>query len=82
MVSKEQIMALQNLHGYWKYSDVVVPFRIEPLELPQVAKAFVPRSSPPEVPRVTVQQPTLPVEKTKGSPEITTEVGDEFDLEF
>ena len=28
VVSKEEIMALPNLHGYWKYSDVVVPFRM------------------------------------------------------
>ena len=43
VVSKEQIMALPNLHGYWKYGDAVVPFRIEPEERPKVAHAFIPR---------------------------------------
>jgi Type IV secretion-system coupling protein DNA-binding domain len=45
VVSKEQIMALPNLHGYWKYSDAVVPFRIEPLDLPRVAPSFVRRTA-------------------------------------
>ena len=43
VVSKEQIMALPNLHGYWKYSDVVVPFRIKPVDRPMVAPAFIRR---------------------------------------
>ncbi|HYX29263.1 MAG TPA: type IV secretion system DNA-binding domain-containing protein [Pyrinomonadaceae bacterium] len=40
VVSKEQVMALPNLHGYWKYSDVVVPFRIKPVDRPTIAPAF------------------------------------------
>src|ERR1043165_2118494 len=36
VVSKEQIMALPNLHGYWKYADSVVPFRIEPKDRPRI----------------------------------------------
>src|SRR5437773_11074766 len=44
VVSKEQIMALRNLHGYWKYSDAVVPFRIQPVQREQVAHAFVRRT--------------------------------------
>lgn len=44
VVSKEEIMALPNLNGYWKYSDEVVPFRIKPVERPSVAPAFIPRS--------------------------------------
>jgi len=43
VVSKEQIMALPNLHFYWKYGDAVVPFRIVPIERPKRAHAFVPR---------------------------------------
>src|SRR5207237_1073954 len=43
VVSKEQIMALPNLHGYWKYGDAVVPFRIEPENRPKDAHAFIPR---------------------------------------
>src|SRR5262249_30295298 len=44
VVSKEQIMALRNLHGYWKYSDAVVPFRIQPVKREQVAHAFIRRT--------------------------------------
>src|SRR5216683_1909406 len=44
VVSKEQIMALRNLHGYWKYSDAVVPFRIQPVQGEQVAHAFIRRT--------------------------------------
>jgi hypothetical protein len=44
VVSKEQIMALPNLHGYWKYSDIAVPFRIQPVQREQVADAFVRRT--------------------------------------
>lgn len=44
VVSKEQIMGLRNLHGYWKYSDAVVPFRIQPAKREQVAHAFVRRN--------------------------------------
>src|SRR5205814_3594336 len=66
VVSKEQIMALRNFHGYWKYSDAVVPFRIQPVEREQVAHAFVRRSvrsvveepvEPPPTP-VATQSPT------------------------
>src|SRR6185503_11834259 len=41
VVSKEQIMALPNLHFYWKYGDAVVPFRIEPVKRPKRAPAFL-----------------------------------------
>src|SRR5713226_7290804 len=51
VVSKEQIMALPNLHGYWKYSDAVVPFRIEPIDRPQIAPSFIPRERKPVVQR-------------------------------
>jgi len=55
VVTKEQIMALPNLHGYWKYGDAIVPFRIEPQERPLRARAFVPRQprqlSSPELPK-------------------------------
>src|SRR5205814_7668871 len=49
VVSKEQIMALPNLHGYWKYADSVVPFRIEPRDRPTVAPAFIQRPLKPVV---------------------------------
>ena len=47
VVSREQIMALPNLHGYWKYGDAIVPFRIEPQHRPQRVRAYVPRLSRP-----------------------------------
>src|SRR5438045_9565968 len=56
VVSKEQIMGLRNLHGYWKYSDAVVPFRIQPVKREQVAHAFVRRNV-----RSVVEQPIEPV---------------------
>src|SRR5262249_10851289 len=52
VVSKEQIMALRNLHGYWKYSDAVVPFRIQPVQREPIARDFVPR-----IVRSVVEQP-------------------------
>ena len=55
MVTKEQIMALPNLHGYWKYGDAIVPFRIEPQDRALRARAFIPRQprqlSQPELPK-------------------------------
>lgn len=55
VVSKEQIMGLENLNGYWKYGDAIVAFRIEPQDRPQRAHAFVARKSrsvrPPESPK-------------------------------
>jgi hypothetical protein len=49
VVSKEQIMALPNLHGYWKYADSVVPFRIEPKDRPTVTEPFIPRPQKPVI---------------------------------
>ncbi|MDQ3258984.1 MAG: type IV secretion system DNA-binding domain-containing protein, partial [Acidobacteriota bacterium] len=46
VISKEQVMALPNLHGYWKYADAVVPFRIEPQALRRVAESFIARTAP------------------------------------
>jgi type IV secretory pathway TraG/TraD family ATPase VirD4 len=54
VISKEQVMALPNLNGYWKYGDVVVPFRIEPIDRPKLAHAFLHRQSRP------LAQPELP----------------------
>jgi type IV secretory pathway TraG/TraD family ATPase VirD4 len=45
VVSKEEIMALPNLHGYWKYSDVVVPFRIKAADRQIVAPASIRRTA-------------------------------------
>src|SRR3989441_2204402 len=87
VVSKEQIMALRNLHGYWKYSDAVVPFRIQPVECEQVAHAFVRRSvrsvleQPIEPPPVSVaaeppthEQTELAISTKEITPETTEEL--------
>jgi type IV secretory pathway TraG/TraD family ATPase VirD4 len=62
VVSKEQIMALPNLRGYWKYSDSVVRFRIKPVDRPRVAPAFMPRTAEavtqPEEPAPTLVEQT------------------------
>src|SRR6266404_4602817 len=87
VVSKEQIMALRNLHGYWKYSDAVVPFRIQPVECEQVAHAFVRRSvwsvveqpiEPPPMPLAaeppTHEQTDLVISSEEIRPETTEEL--------
>jgi hypothetical protein len=43
VISKEEIMSLPDLHGYWKYADVVVPFRLPLARLRIVANGFVKR---------------------------------------
>jgi hypothetical protein len=45
VVSKEEIMSLPNLHGYWKHEDKVVPFRYEARNYRQVAHGFRPREA-------------------------------------
>ncbi len=83
-------MALRNLHGYWKYSDAVVPFRIQPVQREQVAHAFIRRTVR------SVVEPTVPTSDTPvrleepvqlelpapeiASPETTSE--DKGDLDF
>jgi hypothetical protein len=44
VISKEQIMALPDLHGYWKYGDVVVPFRLPLVRTSVVAQGYIPRA--------------------------------------
>jgi hypothetical protein len=93
--SKEQIMALKDLHGYWKYSDVVVPFRIEPLELPSIAPQFMKRFPLPPAEQMRLpERGELPTANWSGrtvysgepdrncSTEITAEPSDDLDLKF
>ena len=80
VVSKEEIMAVGNLYGYWKYGSVVVMFRIEPLLLRSIAKSFVERQSPPAVSQTLPV--TLPHENGKERPEIATEEPDDLDITF
>jgi len=88
VVSKEQIMALRNLHGYWKYSDAVVPFRIQPVQREQVARAFVARTvrsvvdQPIELPPAPVPAELPPHEQPEiaiPSEEIKSDTCEELD---
>ena len=62
-------MALPNLHGYWKYGDAVVPFRIEPEDRPQVARAFIPRQRPALVAKEVKELPPRKLELAAKEPE-------------
>jgi hypothetical protein len=42
-ISKEEIMALPDLHGYWKYGDAVVPFRLPLAPVKIIARGYVAR---------------------------------------
>lgn len=83
VVSKEEIMSLPNLYGYWKYEHVVVPFRIEPLVLKNVAYSFIERQSPPVVLQVSEHvQTTLRRDNGKETHEIALPTRDEIDISF
>jgi len=45
VVSREEIMALPKLHGFWKYQDMVVPFRFDARNWPARAERFIPRQA-------------------------------------
>jgi Type IV secretion-system coupling protein DNA-binding domain len=45
VVSREEIMALKKLHGFWKYQDMVAPFRFDARNWPQRTARFVPRQA-------------------------------------
>jgi len=97
VVSREQIMALPNLHGYWKYADTVVPFRIEPIDRPQVAPSFIPRPPKPVIQKQLKPQALTLVASTetadangngngngnhKQTDEITSETIEDLDVGF
>ena len=46
-ISKEEIMSLPDLHGYWKYADAVVPFRLPLAPVKIVARGYIPRKMTP-----------------------------------
>jgi hypothetical protein len=46
-ISKEEIMSLPDLHGYWKYGDAVVPFRLPLAKVKIVARGYIARELPP-----------------------------------
>src|SRR5260370_41956415 len=93
VVSKEQIMALPNLHGYWKSADSVVPFRIEPIDRPTLAPSFIPRPRKPVIQKELKQQALKLVGSAstvntngngngKRATEITSEMIDGLDNDF
>src|SRR5262245_52339332 len=45
VVSMEQIANLQDLSGYWKYGELVVPFKLDFAPQEEVAEGFTPRQS-------------------------------------
>ena len=45
-ISKEEIMALPDLHGYWKYGDAVVHFRLPLAPVKVVTRGYIPRQLP------------------------------------
>jgi len=51
-ISKEEIMALPDLHGYWKYGDAVVPFRLLLAPVKLVTRGFIPRELPAREPNL------------------------------
>jgi type IV secretion system coupling TraD/TrwB family protein len=78
-VSREEIMGLPKLHGFWKYQDTVVPFRFEARDWTARNRTarFVPRkamfaevipptiiSEAPEAPEALNPQSALPTETT------------------
>ena len=44
VASKEQIMHLEDLEGYWKFSGMVVPFELKPRDWEKSHPDFIPRS--------------------------------------
>jgi len=45
VVSMEQIANLPDLSGYWKYGELVVPFKLDFAPQAEVAEGFAPRQS-------------------------------------
>jgi uncharacterized protein YcfJ len=86
-------MALPNLHGYWKYADSVVPFRIEPIDRPQVVPSFIPRPRKPVIQKEVKEKALQLVAGAsigngngngngKHTAEITSEMIDDIDIGF
>src|SRR5262245_40495200 len=48
VVSKEEIMSLADMNGYWKYHDVVIPFRLPLARVRIVAEGFMQRRTTSE----------------------------------
>ena len=81
VVSKEEIMSLPNLQGYWKYENLVVRFRIRPLIFRNPNKPFIERRVPPPM-ASAVRQMCAPSNNGKQSNEILPEDLGDLDLKF
>src|SRR5678815_5183195 len=60
-ISKEEIMALPDLHGYWKYGDAVVPFRLPLAPVKIKARGYIARelTASHGTPQLPIQQPDI-----------------------
>jgi type IV secretory pathway TraG/TraD family ATPase VirD4 len=69
VVSKEEISNLPDLAGYWKYGELVVPFRCDFIARKQMADGFVPRQSliPVPVAAKAGKQEIKPVEPAESA---------------
>jgi hypothetical protein len=67
VISKEEIMSLADLHGYWKYGDVVVPFRLPLAPVRVVASGYVARKRSSDA----IEPPSLRPSISTGTPSQT-----------
>jgi hypothetical protein len=51
-------MGLPDLHGYWKYGDAVVPFRLPLAPVKVVTRGYIPRELPARETNLKILQPT------------------------
>src|SRR6266849_7290056 len=73
VVSKEEIMALPNLSGYWKYSGSVVRFHIQPVDRRRVALAFM-RRKPQSI--TVPEKPAHPVIEQSAQRQLALPIGE------
>lgn len=70
VVSKEQVMGLADMEGFWKYGDTVVPFRILYYRNRKRIDGFIARPGaevvPPEVPALTTAGRSLAGDRREG----------------
>ena len=83
VISREEIMALPNLQGYWKYGEKVVGFRLPYQPMPQVTHGFVPRKQQDDAPQLPEEtSPSAPVKRErkfkKAEPGISSEEAKEL----
>jgi type IV secretion system coupling TraD/TrwB family protein len=68
VVSMEQIANLADLSGYWKYGELVVPFKLDFAPQEEIAEGFAPRQS------LAPAKPQAKDEKEQGKGKATKEV--------